>query len=208
MDDDTPKHRPSVSQLSKTPSWVMLGFILGALVVWTLPRKEPPARTIVVQAVPSKPAVPIESPLLTTVEAVFARWSDYAVWDHDLTQIAMWNSSVGEFAEYYEVLRTGGSYYFRSIPDLTHRVIRHGKPVPTECPLRFTETEEQYREWREQGRYERPPERTGVLPPRPTRVTPTPKVDMQPMTPIQPAVEMRSDPAQVEKPVIEPPPSK
>ena len=36
MDEEDPKP-PSPSQLSKIPSWISLGFVLGALFVWALP---------------------------------------------------------------------------------------------------------------------------------------------------------------------------
>lgn len=155
MDEPSSKHRPSVPQLSKTPSWVMLGFVFGAAFVWALRRPEPPTRTIVVSR-PADTAVPAERPQLTTVEAVFAEWERYAVWEGELTQIAMWNAGTRDFTDFFEVRRVRGANYFRSIPRLTNRIVRHGTPVPEECPLRFTETEEQYREWVEHGRFERP----------------------------------------------------
>jgi hypothetical protein len=151
MAEETPKRRPPISQLSKTPSWVMLGFILGALFVSALPRREPPApRPIVLASEPSK-RVKLDQPLLTTVEAVFAQWSNYAVWENDTTQVALWNTAVGDFAEFYEVRRIDDVFYFRSLDRLTNPPLRHGVQLPPECPLRFTESEEHYREWLEQG---------------------------------------------------------
>jgi hypothetical protein len=180
-----PTRRPSVSQLSKTPSWVMLGFVLGAVFIWALPRHEPPARTIMVAA-PAREQRTTAPRELTTIEAVFDQWSDYASWDHDVTQVALWNSAVGDFAECYEVRRVNGAFYFRSLPHLTNRVIRHGKPVPAECPLRFTETEEQYREWHDHDRYERPAEvvRPTLSYEKPAQLTPQPTV--QPTERVQP----------------------
>ncbi|PTX92453.1 hypothetical protein [Opitutus sp. ER46] len=182
--------RPSVAQLSKTPSWVMLGFVLGALVVWALPRRAPaPApRPVVVAppvAEPARPARPPEVPSLTTIEAVFAEWSSGAVWDDNRTEVALWNAAVGDYVEFYEVRRIEGTFYFRSIPQLTGVPLRHGKPAPPECPLRFTETEAQYREWLEHGRRERPVERvrpTVVLPP-PTPPNVQPRVESVPVSP-------------------------
>lgn len=180
MDEPKPKQRPSVSQLSKTPSWVMLGFILGAGFVMALPRRSapPPARPITVTLQPHDSPKPA-APTLTTIEAVFSDWATYAVWSNDKTQVAMWNAATGEFSEFYEVRRVEGNYYFRSIARLTNREIRHGKPLPAECPLRFTETEEQYREWREQ-RYERPAEvpRPNVPVPRTNPQTPPPSAEV------------------------------
>jgi hypothetical protein len=191
------KRRPSIRELSKTPSWVMLGFIIGAACVLALPRRPAEAPRIIIQREPEKPRN-LEPPQLTTIEAVFGQWSDYAVWSDDLTQVALWNSAVGDFAEFYEVLRRDGTYYFRSIPQLTSRVIRHGKGPPPECPLRFTETEEQYQEWREHDRFERPAEdvRPGLTVPRTAPATPRPQLEVvtPPMPPpTQTSITIRND---------------
>jgi hypothetical protein len=164
MDETPPKRRPSVKQLSKTPSWVMLGFLLGAAFVWCLPRKEPPTRTILVSSEPRKP-IPTSVPQISTIEAVFAEWGHLAVWDGDVTQVAQWDTATSAFDLYFEVRRADGAYYFRTLPVLTNRLLRHGKEPPPACPLRFTETEAQYREWREHGRQERPIEDLRPLPP-------------------------------------------
>ncbi len=194
MDEESEKQGPSVGKLSKTPSWVMLGFIIGVLFVLALPRRPvPEQRPIVVAAQPEKPAQR-EAPLLTTVEALFAEWSTYAVWDGDVTQIAMWDAAVGSFNDTFEVRRIDGALYFRSIPSLTNRILRHGKLPPPECPLRFTETEEQYREWREHDRYERPPEdlRPTLKVPPAAPVTPVPSMSVTPVAPPQPTIEKES----------------
>jgi hypothetical protein len=143
MDDDyesgTSSH-PATPKLSKTPSWITLGFILGALFVWWLPREEmrtpapPPART-----------VHLERPKETEIEAVFADWGHYAVWENDLTEVALWDPAQSAYAICYEVLRTGDLYYFRSIPHLTRPVLTHG--VRADSPLQFTEPEAAHREW-------------------------------------------------------------
>jgi len=159
MDAPRSKRRPSVKELSKTPSWVMLGFLLGAAFVWTLRRPQPSVRTIALA--PPKPAAAAPSHPrveLTTVEAVFAEWGRFAVWDNDVTQIALWDVANRDFSDYYEVRRIEGEYFFRSLSHLTNRIVRHGNPLPPECPVRFTETQEQYRDWLEHGRFERPPE--------------------------------------------------
>ncbi|MBL9201556.1 MAG: hypothetical protein JNL39_13690 [Opitutaceae bacterium] len=100
-----------------------------------------------------EPAKP-RPPQLTTVEAVFAAWGEHAVWSGDTTEIVLWNEQSRAFDLPYEVRRRGDTLYFRSLTSLTRRVINRGKPMP-ECPLQFTETEEQYREWLEHGRKER-----------------------------------------------------
>jgi hypothetical protein len=159
--EPAPPHRPapSAASLSKTPSWIMLGFLLGAasvLALWAPWKKPPPALAAALPPVPAafEPARPRPPPQLTTIEAVFAEWGDRAVWADGTTEVALWSVRDRDFTEFYEVRKFGGTPYFRSLPRLTRRVIARGKPVP-ECPLQFTETEEQYREWLEHGRKER-----------------------------------------------------
>jgi hypothetical protein len=184
MDDDERKAEKryplSASKMSKTPSWIMLGFLLGAAFVAALPplRKRPaaPPETSVFRAAePAKKREPREPPQFTTIEAVFAAWGKHAVWSDDVTEVALWNDRDKDYSDFFEVRRYGGVYYFRTIPQLTRRIISRGKPMP-ESPLLFTETEEQYREWRSYGRSERPVEREA--PARPTvsapQVAPTP----------------------------------
>lgn len=146
-------------KLSTTPSWAMVGFIFGALTVWAMMRDRDPASAPPPAAIvaPPEPAPPRPAPLLTTIEAVFELWGQHAVWHGNTTEVALWNKEERRFADCYEVRRSGDALYFRSIPRLTRRVIRHGKELP-DSPLQFTETEEQYREWLEHGRRERPPE--------------------------------------------------
>ena len=81
---------------------------------------------------------------MATIEAVFAEWDGYATWDNDLTEVALWNSKTKDFSDCFEVLRSGNAYYFRSIPHLTRPVLTRG--VKVNCPLEFTETEEQRQE--------------------------------------------------------------
>ncbi len=136
----------------------MLGFLLGAAFVLSLwaPWKTPaPAAhgSLPPPVVTPDPA-PARPPQLMTIEAVFAAWGQHAVWDGDTTEVAL-DAGTGTFSEFYEVRRSGETYYFRSLTRLTRRVIHRGKPLPG-CPLQFTETEEQYREWLEHGRKERP----------------------------------------------------
>ena len=161
VDDESSNETRTVSpaaKLSKTPSWVMLGFILGAVFVAALPpwRPSPPPEAASVPAPePMKPSASREPGPLTTIEAVFAEWQRHAVWSDDTTEVSLWNIREKAFTDFYEVRRLGDALYFRTIPKLTRRVITHGKPLPN-SPLQFTETEEQYQEWREHGRSERP----------------------------------------------------
>ncbi len=170
MEDDPkvpPKSYPlSPSKMSKTPSWIMLGYVLGVLTIIALPplRKSPPA--LLLPPVATQPAPrqdPPPQPQLTTIEAVFAEWGHYASWTDGVTEVALWNSHRESYSDFYEVLRSGNAFYFRSIPALTRRIIERGKPMP-ESPLLFTETEAEYQEWRQHGRSERPRE----VGPRPT----------------------------------------
>ncbi len=150
----------STAKLSKTPSWVMLGFVLGAVTVAALPpwRKETPAvvkePTVESAPSPARPS-PQEPPRISTVEAVFDEWKAYAVWDYNTAEIALWNAETRAFSDYFEVLRYADRYYFRSIPVLTRRIITRGPALPN-CPLQFTETEEQYQTWAATGRTQRP----------------------------------------------------
>jgi hypothetical protein len=178
MDDDEPKPEKaypiSTAKMSKTPSWIMLGFLLGAAFVAALPplRKQPAPEVATMRAVaPPKPAEPRDPPQLTTIEAVFAEWGKHAVWSDDVTEVALWNSRDKAYTDFYEVRRIGDAYYFRTIPRLTRRILSRGKPIP-ESPLLFTETQEQYREWQAYGRSERPMEREAAT--RPRNVAPPP----------------------------------
>jgi hypothetical protein len=165
MDEEEPKpERPypiSTAKMSKTPSWIMLGFLLGAAFVAFLPplRKPAPREPVMLKAIePARTTERREPPQLTTIEAVFAEWGRHAVWDDDVTEVALWNLKDKAYSDFYEVRRVGDAFYFRTIPQLTRRVVARGKPIP-ESPLLFTETEEHYREWQKYGRSERPAER-------------------------------------------------
>jgi hypothetical protein len=160
-ESESPRRRypAGTGKLSKTPSWVMLGFVLGAVTVASLPpwRKEKPAPAAMAAKEPPvvKRETPKEPPRISTIEAVFDEWKAYAVWDFNTTEVALWNSETKEYSDYFEVLRYADRHYFRSLPVLTRRVIARGPELPN-CPLKFTETEEQYRIWRETGRTTRP----------------------------------------------------
>ena len=74
MDDDETKPEKnypiSTSKMSKTPSWIMLGFLLGAVFVAALPplRKKPAPETVSIRALePVRPAVPREPGPLKTI---------------------------------------------------------------------------------------------------------------------------------------------
>ena len=206
MDDESEHtYRSPRSKMSMTPSWVMLGFGLGAAFVLALPswEKKPAPQPVELRLVPAAPRPPAAPPQLSTVEAVFERWGQHAVWDDDTTEVRLWDSVKEEFAECYEVRRVGGVLYFRTIPRLTRRVINHGKRLP-DSPLQFTETEEQYQEWVKDGRTER---RAENRPGGPT----TPSIAPAPMTPagrpggvnVDPLPRIKVAPPE---PIVAPPP--
>ncbi|MCC6414598.1 MAG: hypothetical protein IT582_01640 [Opitutaceae bacterium] len=145
MDADEPKPPPP-SRLSKTPSWLMLGFVLGAGFVWLLPRPGPRIIEVPVKDNTPPPLIALSTkPDLSELEAVWNDWQQYAVWDNDRTEVAMWDAAVGKYARFYEVLRVDGVFYFRSIPTLTRPVLTHG--VSTSAPLLFTEPDGRREEW-------------------------------------------------------------
>lgn len=140
-------------KLSKTPSWIMLGFVIGLLFAFGVQRqfkKDEKASAAQPPAAAQPSAAPAQLPhsaaslknraSLSAIENIFAQYESHAVWQHELTQIALWNNETNTFVECFEVLRNGETYFFRTIPQLTRPVI---KPNPSpEAPLRFTEPEE------------------------------------------------------------------
>src|SRR4051812_25049950 len=89
MDDvDEPESPPPPAKLSKTPSWVMLGFVLGILVAFSLPhpaQKAEPPPTVMTRPEP-EPAEPATPPTLERAqffEAVFADNNQKIIWQSD-----------------------------------------------------------------------------------------------------------------------------
>ena len=142
--EQTPPPEPK-PKLSIVPSWVMLGFIVGALFVWALPKPQSASAS----APPETPSLEVQATSrVTTIEAVFADWGQYAVWHQDRTEIALWNSETMAYSDYYEVLRNDGAFFFRSITRLTHPLLMHGPQANLEnCPIQFTETAAQRAAW-------------------------------------------------------------
>jgi hypothetical protein len=147
MDEPAESRPPPVSKLSKTPSWIMLGFILGALFIWSLERspETAPVTPVVESEKPAAPVAPLPAPRLSDIEAVFAMWGAGAIWENDVTEVALWTPETKRFSDYFEVIRSGDNLYFRSIPRLTRRVLDHG--VKVNSPLQLTETEAHHQEW-------------------------------------------------------------
>jgi hypothetical protein len=139
MDEEAPPAKPT-----QVPSWILLGFAIGALFVLALPKHpvEPPPRL----AAPAPEIRASKPPLVSTVQAVFDDWGRYAVWSNDVTQVALWSAETNSYSDCFEVIRTAdNTYYFRSLPALTLPVLDHG--VPENSPLQFTETVRQREEW-------------------------------------------------------------
>lgn len=151
MDDPEDQPPPAPAKPSKTPSWVMLGFVLGALAMLAFPwpEKKPSLPVTVTLVAPTKPApLAPEKPTVERAlffEAVFAEWSKYAVWDDELTEVAFWSAETKSFSERFEVLRSGDRIYFRSITRFSRPLLTHG--VPDNSPLQFTETQAARDEW-------------------------------------------------------------
>ncbi|MSU69525.1 MAG: hypothetical protein EXS39_01865 [Opitutaceae bacterium] len=144
MDEPAESLPPSPSKLSKTPSWVTLGFLLGALFVWFLPHA-PQAPLVVAIEKPPAPSGPPAPPRLMAIEAVFAEWGNNAVWENGVTEVALWSPETRKHTDYFEVMRSGDTAYFRSISRLTRPLLTHG--VVANAPLQFTETEARRQEW-------------------------------------------------------------
>jgi hypothetical protein len=138
-----PPSRPELPpKPSMAPSWVLLGFGIGVLFIWMLPRSETPAAA---GLEPAAAPVARSAPQIAVIEAVFAEWGSAASWENDVTEIALWSSETGSYSQCFQVIRTGGMYFFRSIPRLTRPVLTRG--VRDNSPLQFTESEAQRAEW-------------------------------------------------------------
>lgn len=144
MEDD-PAPTPAPGKPSQVPSWVALGFVLGALFILALPRRagvEPAQGAAPAQPAPVRPPAP---PMITTIEAVFAAWGKNAVWSDGTTEVALWDAGTKSYSDCYEVTKLGDACYFRSISALTRPILTHG--VESDSPLEFTETARQREEW-------------------------------------------------------------
>jgi hypothetical protein len=121
---------------------VLLGFGIGVLFIWMLPPSETPAAA---GLEPAAAPVARSAPQIAVIEAVFAEWGSAASWENDVTEIALWSSETGSYSQCFQVIRTGGMYFFRSIPRFTRPVLTRG--VRDNSPLQFTESEAQRAEW-------------------------------------------------------------
>lgn len=199
------KYPMSPAKMSKTPSWIMLGFVLGALAAAAFLQQSsrpavvaPPAAPAA--APPPEPEKPRLPQPLSKIETVFEMFGKEALWDrNETTEVGLWDADTGRFADFYEVRRMEGKLYFRTIPELTRRVFVTNK-TDTSNPLQFTETEEQYTERRERERRTNP---LGEMwrkkdpPPPPKAAMPGPSLPTNPSAPIPsaPPVEPLARPA-------------
>ena len=142
------------ASLSHVPSWILIGFGLGALTVWGfLSRPEPPppvtppaadvdataATPLASPATPRRnPAALTDRPSLQVVEALFEQHRAWAFWDNGATQIALWNGATGAFTDFFEIRRTEEGTYYRTLDALTWWPIEYYGP--DNAPIRFTET--------------------------------------------------------------------
>jgi hypothetical protein len=144
-DDLEPKKpRPlSAAKMSKVPSWISVGFVLGALVGWTLraPKPQPPPPVKIVEVTKLEP----RPNKLATVEALFEQWKHLAGWRDDTAEFLVWNSDTKKFSEAYEVRRVGEDFYFRSIPQLTRKLVDYGDRLPPDAPIQFAGVEDRRR---------------------------------------------------------------
>ncbi|HEX2852980.1 MAG TPA: hypothetical protein VHO24_07070 [Opitutaceae bacterium] len=129
FDESPPASRP---KLSKTPSWIMLGFVLGALFVLAMNKRPGGAATATPPPAPppkvATPPVTSLPPRLTDIEAYFGEWRKYAFWDDDLSYVVAFDPPSGTYRDAFEILRVGEKYYFRSITRPRGMRVREGVP--------------------------------------------------------------------------------
>jgi len=141
------KPDPRSGELSKVPSWILLGFLIGAAFVFLLRREyifgsEAAAASLVepALAVPAAPPPSLTAlkgePSLTAIEAIWTAWGEHAVWMGEVSEVAMWNTQSLAFSDCLEVTRRGESYFFRSIPKLTRPIVDRGLGI--KAPIQFT----------------------------------------------------------------------
>ncbi len=130
----------TATKRSNVPVWLTLGFAAGLGFGWMAfnpetPRRSPPLAHPGVAETP--PDLPKDAGTLGAVEQTFQRWGGYAVWKNDVTEIALWSVRRRRFADFYEVRRSGGKFYFRTLAQLTRPLIDHG--ARSNLPIQFTE---------------------------------------------------------------------
>jgi hypothetical protein len=136
-------------KLSKTPSWIMVGFVVGCVFAYVAEREidkrrvKPPAEPPPVATRPVEPPPPAQVSAmrlsLNEVDAIFRQFTAGAVWENDITEVAVWNPVTKKFSDLVEVMRSGEYFYYRPITRLTRPLISN-EPEPGVLLL-FTETE-------------------------------------------------------------------
>jgi len=145
---------------SKAPSWIMVGFVLGLLVFYTVndylhrpkqqPAPQPEPASVATTPAPAPAENPKseirnpQSPSLLIIDTIFRKWSVNALWDYDKTEVLFYNPADNKFSIPIEVVRRGlegdYTYFYRPLDALTRPLV----PAP-DTPgtvLRFTENEE------------------------------------------------------------------
>jgi hypothetical protein len=185
--------QPSRDKLSKVPSWIMLGVVLGGIGFYGVqsffeeqrgkkqrqkapPAASAPARPATDAGAASVPAGEKRDPHMSlfAIDAVFRAHGASAVWEHDLTEIVLWNPATRSYSTGVEVLRNGDTYHYRLLDRLTRPVLTEG--VDPDAPIRLTEPAS-YQERRRQQRQDtwrsRPPAPAPLLPATPPTIIPT-----------------------------------
>lgn len=141
--------KPPREALSRIPSWIMVGGVVGCILTLTVQREisSPPASTKTPPPAVTRPVEPTPTPTparpelgLVEMEELFGTYHELAVWRHGITEVAFWNPATNEYSIFVEVLKNGDDYFFRTLPALT-RPINESLNDPN-VPMRFTETEE------------------------------------------------------------------
>jgi hypothetical protein len=137
MDEDSPyegKRSSSPAAMSKVPSWISVGLVIGVLIGFAVQPAPKPPEVKIVEVVKNVPQ-PVRFPV---AEAVFEAYRSFAAWrDDDTTEIALWNPDTKHYTDFFEVRRVGDLTYFRTIPHLTRQLIDYGSELPANAPIRF-----------------------------------------------------------------------
>jgi hypothetical protein len=153
MPDADPADLPPTprEKLSKTPSWIMVGFVVGCVFAYAVDqeierRRSTPAPLsrpdpTPAHSVPAPPRTPAAHLSLHEIEAIFEKFADRAVWENDLTQVAVWNPQAQKFSDFVEVVRSGEYFAYRTLTRLTRPLISN-EPEAGVLML-FTETDAQ-----------------------------------------------------------------
>lgn len=156
----------ATSSRSSGPFLATLGFALGLGFGYLVFHQEKPKVHIAPPLQVKAEPIQRDAGTLASLEVTFERWGGYAVWHDDVTEFAAWDPRRKRHADFYEVRRVNGNFYFRTIPALTRPLIEHGSR--TSLPFWFTETQEMKEKFfRDHPDYDRTKEPLVDLPPKP-----------------------------------------